>query len=229
MLKEVALGISFIFAVASGSALAEDNRKVIQECVERVGQNVEAVRRGGLSKYESDYLSIVNGAPHIDATVDLRYPFSYMSRDEMNSSIDIMEISKGEIVQFYAENGIKLNLTFNHQIEKNPWSPKDNFVVNLRRNMEDAMQSTFWGVNAHWDIAMRGQIHGHEFSHLLGLEDEYESPNISKRLPPGVEPRIGEDDNIMAHWDAKEARLYPHQIELLLAPICSNGSVAKLN
>lgn len=221
MLKKALMGLSFIFAVASNIALAEDNKNIIQECVNRVGPNVEAFRRGGVGAYESDYVRIVNGVPQIDATVDLRYPFAYMSKSEIDSSIEIMEVSKAEIIQFYAKNGIKLNLTFNHQTEANPWSPRDNFVVNLRRNMGDTMKSTFWGINAHWDNTMRGQIHGHEFSHLLSLEDEYESPNVAKRLPPGVEPRIGEDDNIMAHWDAEEARFYPHQIKQLLGPICS--------
>lgn len=157
---------------------------------------------------ETYFLSVEKGFPRVDADVDLRY-WPGMTDQELAQAELLMDESRKAIRRFYANYGLIVEPVFHHVRDEKP-AGKNHYVVYLARHLE-GMSAMNWGVNASWPARERGMIHTHEFGHVLGLKDEYETL---------MAERLGEPDNIMRTWNAPDGRLYLRQIKTILARLC---------
>ncbi|MCB0341136.1 MAG: hypothetical protein H6626_05175 [Pseudobdellovibrionaceae bacterium] len=159
----------------------------------------------------------------IRATVQLRYSH-YFSAEELEEARGIMEQTRQWIQDYYAPYGFDLQITFDHAYfdgsSRNSYNTpkKDSFVVYIRRNTGYHMKSVYWGVNRDFDFVERAVLITHEFSHLLGLKDEYQSA-IGAASPE--EEASYENDSLMKNTDHPQPKLYPRHMKTILRPICT--------
>lgn len=198
----------------NGPTRDEKIQKIVNRCLESV-ENGHGVLRY-TNRESSDYIFKDNDEIHIKIKIQLRYQLSFTDEEFTQAKI-LIEEAKNFIREFYAQHHLNVEIKLEHakfyRNSMNPYPrPTDNaHIVYIRKEMGDAMSVLTWGVNFQWDPIMRGQIYAHEFSHLLGLQDEYDTPRAT---------RIGEIDNIMRNWDAPKPKLYPHQIKQIISPLC---------
>lgn len=189
---------------------------MIQSCLTNQNENQFFARFK--NQESTDYVGIENGLITIKAAVQLRYQH-YYSNKELSLAQELIEEARESIEDFYRKYNLNLQLTFHHapfdslSMSPHPMPPKQSYVVYIRKNTGEHMKSVYWGVNFDWPAKPRAMIYTHEFSHKLGLKDEY---------PSRLSTRQGEPDNIMNNWDAKGARFYPHQIKQIISPLCEN-------
>jgi hypothetical protein len=191
----------------------QDALALSRECAARspFKDGAAPLRRQWSGNPESDYLSVKNGVPHIDAQVDLRYS-PLLSRQERLEGVKVLERSRVAIEKFYALHGIDVSLTFHHGLESGDAAHWDSFVVYVRKDDATSRHTSMsWAINETMPDALREKIHIHEFGHLLGLPDEYIKFGITQE---------GEPDNIMNDATAPGAHLYPRQIRAILEPLC---------
>jgi hypothetical protein len=187
-----------------------------KSCLEGL-ENTDWTRRFSKNQ-SSDFIRVNDGRAQIKIQIQLRYQ-SYFSEAELQEATLLLENSKEVIKRFYQQYFIDLDIDFEHayydftQRSPHPTPNRDKHIIYIKRDMDEYMNLMYWGVNRHWSPEMRGKIYTHEFSHLLGLKDEYDTT---------LATRIGEPDNIMRNYDANPGRFYPHQIKELLAPICGH-------
>ena len=212
-----------IDAVAPGYRAAgvdDETKEIYMDCLERSEEGVFYARN--LNQKATDYVGVRQGRIVIRAELQLRYQH-YFTDEEIAEAIMLIEGVRPHIEEFYARQGLALELTFHHtpydssSRTPHPSPPGNAYVVYIRRNTGEHMTSMYWGVNPDWEADARGSIYTHEFSHKLNLKDEYDTL---------LADRIGEKDNIMRDWNADNARFYPHQIRSLVSPLCDRTRLA---
>lgn len=212
-----ALSIVALLVLSLDNTSASSNQpiaKIISACLERSDEGRFYARKK--NQETTDYVGVENGRIVVKAGLQLRYQH-YFSQAELVEARRLIDQVRPYIEKIYARNGIELRLTLHHApydpaaVNPHPAPPGNAYVVYVRRDTGDHMNSVFWGVNSSWDSTMRGSIYAHEFAHKLNLKDEYDTL---------LAERIGEADNIMRNWKAAGARFYPHQIRTIISPLC---------
>lgn len=193
-------------APAARASEDERIRAYVRACAEAAAPGARVAGLPGAP--ETYFLSVDKGFPRVDVDVDLRY-WPGMTDRELAQAEAVMDESRKAIRRFYAAHGILVEPVFHHVRDEKP-AGRNHYVVYLARHLE-GMSSMNWGVNASWAPRERAMIHTHEFGHVLGLKDEYETL---------MAERIGEPDNIMRAWNAPNGRLYLRQIKTIVSRLC---------
>ncbi len=196
-------------SAAAATPAAEEDARIaayVDACAKSAAPG--ATVRAAPNAPESYFLSTIDGVPTIKLDADLRWSGATTER-EMAAAKEVLAASIRAVQRFYARYGIRVQPTFHYQRGQEA-AGKDHFVIYLSPYVK-VMSPMNWGVNAGWSDQDRAMVHTHEFSHLLGLKDEYETL---------MAVRIGEPDNIMRKWNAENGRLYLRQIRDILAPLC---------
>jgi len=211
------LSVIAVLLIGFDSSWADANMEIskfVSACLEKSDEGQFVARRK--NQQATDYVGVEGGKIIIKAGLQLRYQH-YFFNEELVEAMQLIEQVRPHIEAIFLQHGLELQLTFYHapydltSMNPHPTPPDNAYVVYIRRDNGDHIHSLFWGVNFTWKSRMRGLIYTHEFSHKLGLKDEYDT---------ALADRIGEEDNIMRNWDAEGAKFYPHQIKRILSPLC---------
>ena len=210
--------VAVLFLGLNGSLVSASQQisEIISACLDSSDEGRFIPRKK--NQKATDYVGVEDGRIVIKAELQLRYQH-YFTQQELTEAIRLVDQVRPYVERIYARNGIDLRLTLYHApydpvaMNPHPTPPGNAYVVYVRRDTGDHMNSLFWGVNADWDAKSRGSIYAHEFAHKLDLKDEYDTL---------LAERIGEADNIMRDWKAAGAKFYPHQIKTMISPLCSS-------
>jgi hypothetical protein len=130
-----------------------------------------------------------------------------------------LDETKPCLVEFFSKHGITLELTFYNENETGAPS-ESSTQINLRLYGERPITLNMrnWAFGSDGAIDRPGYtctLIVHEFSHLLGLSDEYADEKVPNRF-------IGEDDSLMKtlSTDPAQVKFYPRHIKTLFKPMC---------
>ncbi len=210
----------------------------IKTCAARRGEgasvnvpHIEDAHRDGHGHYASQSartMSIHDGRVRIAMTLDLSYP--NLGLEGKKQKILDMEQERAYMVEFFADQGIELDLTFQHDPPPKGNVFKRAWAKVFGNNGTSQTDMNNWGSNANifshdangkysiqpgreMGLRERAMAHCHELCHKLGLHDEYAAITGDNKA------QQFENDSIMKYPYGKP-KLYPRHFSRMLGPLC---------
>lgn len=167
---------------------------------------------GTEKKYD---LKKVNGQIVLSTSI----AFDYQGKPERKAeALKMVKDSIPCIKEFYARQGIRLELTIMDRKEKGAKACKHH--LNLHDEFE-RNNSSNWSTHKDQGQTMSDQdrcsTYIHELTHNLGIPDSYPDKDCPDRNP------IGPNDDVMnkgGAWSPASLKLYPEAIKSILEPLC---------
>lgn len=146
--------------------------------------------------------------------------FTFKGEEEdREESFKKLQSAKSCMKQFYAKQGIDLEITFYEESGFKDWYSCDH-TANLHKTTDRANSdnwSSHGASNPNMNDSNRCALYVHELNHKLGLGDTYVDPDCPDRDP------INPTDDIMnagSHSRIEDKRLYPDALKKILGVLC---------
>jgi len=173
--------------------------------------------KGHFASQGGRVMSINHGRIRISMTIDLLYPD--LGPDGKREKILAMERERDVMVDFFAQYGIEMDLTFMHDPQAKPGvlARLSAFVHGAHRAMHTSNMDNWASTNRGKPMneQLSAYTHLHELGHMLGLHDEY-----AEAVGPTEAKKYEKETNSLMNHHWENPKLYPRHLQRILGPLC---------